>query len=426
MSDTSTEATPAAWWQATVATCAQFYNFLLNSSVNYQLLGLYLLASVPVFLILRYLYQFFFKPYVFILPEQKYNRKDRPNRLVGKVPPFYPNGWFKICDSFELPRGAHKYVHQCGQHLIAFRGSVDGKVGCVDAYCPHLGANMGQGARVVGDCIECPFHGWLFDKQGKCEYIPYTDKVPDVAKVKQYPCVEVNGMILMYHHADQEETPDMTPQWMPPRIDAIENGDFVLHGKFQTFVKCHVQEIPENGADAAHLNVLHAPVAPTCLPTFATHLWNAQWQTSKEPNCEHMSSISLDQCLRLGGKTVPLTNVHGDINQVGPGIVNLKLTASFGTYYVIETVTPYGPMLQNVEHVVYGKNTVFSRIFAKILLTAFCGQFSRDIIVWNNKTYAHKPLLVKNDGPIAQFRRWYAQFYSENSKRQDLDEQLKW
>lgn len=47
----------------------------------------------------------------------------------------------------------------------------------VDAYCPHLGANLAAGGRVLGDCIECPFHGWQFQgSDGKCVRIPYAEK----------------------------------------------------------------------------------------------------------------------------------------------------------------------------------------------------------------------------------------------------------
>ncbi len=53
-----------------------------------------------------------------------------------------------------------------------------GQVSIVDAYCPHLGANLGVGGRVIGNCIECPFHGWQFDGEtGKCTSIPYASKV---------------------------------------------------------------------------------------------------------------------------------------------------------------------------------------------------------------------------------------------------------
>ena len=36
-------------------------------------------------------------------------------------------------------------------------------------------------------------------------------------------------------------------------------------------------------------------------------------------------------------------------------------------------------------------------------------------MVWNNKMYRKNPILVKEDKLIAQHRKWYSQFYSENS-----------
>lgn len=63
-----------------------------------------------------------------------------------------------------------------GEQVAVFRG-LEGKAYVVDAYCPHLGANLAVGGRVVGDCIECPFHGWQFrGEDGKCIRIPYAEK----------------------------------------------------------------------------------------------------------------------------------------------------------------------------------------------------------------------------------------------------------
>ena len=46
----------------------------------------------------------------------------------------------------------------------------------VETYCPHLGADLSAGGKVVGDCIECPFHGWKFDgKSGQLVDIPYSN-----------------------------------------------------------------------------------------------------------------------------------------------------------------------------------------------------------------------------------------------------------
>ena len=37
--------------------------------------------------------------------------------------------------------------------------------------------------------------------------------------------------------------------------------------------------------------------------------------------------------------------------------------------------------------------------------------FEQDIPILENKIYLSQPLLVKEDGPIAQCRRWVRQFY---------------
>lgn len=60
-----------------------------------------------------------------------------------------------------------------GQNVVLFR-SDDGTIHAVDSYCPHMGANLGVGGRVVdNNCIQCPFHGWIFSgESGKCTRIP--------------------------------------------------------------------------------------------------------------------------------------------------------------------------------------------------------------------------------------------------------------
>ena len=49
-----------------------------------------------------------------------------------------------------------------------------------DAYCPHLGAHLGFGGKVEGDCIKCPFHEWKFQgEDGKVAEVPYAQKVSE-------------------------------------------------------------------------------------------------------------------------------------------------------------------------------------------------------------------------------------------------------
>jgi 3-ketosteroid 9alpha-monooxygenase subunit A len=37
--------------------------------------------------------------------------------------------------------------------------------------------------------------------------------------------------------------------------------------------------------------------------------------------------------------------------------------------------------------------------------------FLQDVEIWKNKTRIENPLLVEEDGPVYQLRRWYEQFY---------------
>ena len=37
--------------------------------------------------------------------------------------------------------------------------------------------------------------------------------------------------------------------------------------------------------------------------------------------------------------------------------------------------------------------------------------FEQDVQIWKNKARIDNPLLVEEDGPVYQLRRWYEQFY---------------
>lgn len=56
---------------------------------------------------------------------------------MSRYPFGIPNGWYLIAYSEEL---------------AAFRGEF-GRVSVFDAHCPHLGAHLGIGGRVVGDTL---------------------------------------------------------------------------------------------------------------------------------------------------------------------------------------------------------------------------------------------------------------------------------
>lgn len=111
----------------------------------------------------------------------------------------YPDGWFRVAYSHELPVGGVQPIEALGKDLVAFRGE-DGRVRVLDAHCPHLGAHLGVGGTVVGNVIACPFHDWRFDGEGTCVDIPYSDRVPKKARVGAWDVQEQNGIVFVWHH----------------------------------------------------------------------------------------------------------------------------------------------------------------------------------------------------------------------------------
>lgn len=391
------------------------------------------ILTVVSLLVLRWLYRLLFCPLELLkAPEDvgyiagdgrtraQAANEVRRRRKVGELPPVYPNGWYRVLDSHMLERGEVKNVFILGEQLAVFRGQ-DGKAYVLDAYCPHLGANLAVGGRVFGGCIECPFHGWQFQgSDGKCVKVPYSEKVPEFAKVRSWPSCEVNKQILVWFHCDGEE-----PQWNVPEQQEITKGEWVYRGRTEHFINAHIQEIPENAADVAHLAHLHSPSMTSGVDLrytnsktwqFLRHDWKAQWIPESEPN-KHCSQMLVKHALTIFGYHWSILDVDVVARQVGPGLVFLLFNHSFlGRGLIMHCVTPVEPLLQCVSHTTFYQWNI-PPLVPKFILKSESIQFERDVMIWNNKKYIAKPLLVKEDSAIQKHRRWFGQFYSENSPR---------
>src|SRR5512146_1855191 len=100
------------------------------------------------------------------------------NELITNIEKGTPMGetfrrfWLPVMLASELP------VPDCepvrikilAEDLIAFRDT-EGRVGLVDAYCPHRGAPMFYG-RNEENGLRCVYHGWKCDVDGNCTDLP--------------------------------------------------------------------------------------------------------------------------------------------------------------------------------------------------------------------------------------------------------------
>src|SRR6476620_10169548 len=95
---------------------------------------------------------------------------------LGVSPYRYPTGWYIMAWSTDVAAGQVKPVHYFGRDMVCFR-TASGELSVLDAYCQHLGGNLGVGGKVEGDDIVCPWHGWHWRGDGTNSLIPYSREI---------------------------------------------------------------------------------------------------------------------------------------------------------------------------------------------------------------------------------------------------------
>nr|XP_018897040.1 PREDICTED: cholesterol 7-desaturase-like [Bemisia tabaci] len=332
--------------------------------------------------------------------------------------PIYPNGWFCLLESASLRKNEVKYISALGENFAAFRAS-SGKVHIVDAYCPHLGANLGVGGMVDNDCITCPFHGWKFNGEtGKCAAIPYSKcEIPESAKIRTWKSCEVNQLICVWYHAEGEE-----PTWEPQPIPEIEGNTYWLVGKAQYEVTTSIQDIMENVADFPHLEALHSALPfvgnrldhPFWSKLFASIKMSVTGSWAVDSKKPHMSIARFVGITHFMGK-VNLVRADVLITVTGPGILQVEIDSPFGRVIATDCITPLGPFHQRSLLRMYSHLTTM--LPARFYFHTTRMNIERDFLVYNFKGIEAKPNVVKEGGQILEFRRWYNKFYTEHTPR---------
>jgi len=114
---------------------------------------------------------------------------------ISEFSPF-PASWYRLCSSRDINQSP--FVRTVfNRRFVGYRNSNREAV-VMDATCSHLGADLGLG-NVVGDCIECPFHGWKYGSDGRCREVPGTTSPPDFSVQKVFPCQERHGSVYFFN-----------------------------------------------------------------------------------------------------------------------------------------------------------------------------------------------------------------------------------
>ena len=170
--------------------------------------------------------------------------------------------WYAIAEASELRGHRPLALRRLGLDLALWRGR-DGALRCVLDRCPHRGASLAAG-RVIGDEIECPFHGFRFDAGGTCTHAPCEgDTAPAHVRTDAFEIRERNGLLWLWwpdpaRETDEAHATDPESIRPIPWFDELGQGHYssAFGGRGQSWPTNYMRAV-ENQLDWAHLPFVH-------------------------------------------------------------------------------------------------------------------------------------------------------------------------
>ena len=151
-----------------------------------------------------------------------------------------------------------------------------------------------------------------------------------------------------------------------------------------------MQEMGENGVDAAHFLYVHGTddVPEAAYQTFDGHIREGKFIT-RQPT--------------------PRGVVDGAIEtkSQGAGLSMVKFTGIYDTL-LLANVTPIAAEKARASYAfIQPRDTMdtLGKTVGQAIIGNICQQMSEDKIIWDRKQYFERPLLCDGDGPFAKFRR---------------------
>ena len=146
--------------------------------------------------------------------------------------------------SRDVPPGTSIGVRVEDTEYVVWRDE-SGKAHIWEDRCPHRGMKLSLGF-VRGDRITCPYHGWEYGTDGRCQKVPAHPElpVPDSITVGTFAAVESGGLIwLSIEHPTIDEAP--------------------LHPVRSMMVEADVRDV--EAPEGTHVFIQHVSVGQTML-----------------------------------------------------------------------------------------------------------------------------------------------------------------
>ncbi len=160
------------------------------------------------------------------------------------------NCWYVAGWSKDIGRSLKPQTY-LGENILFYR-TKDGQPVALEDACPHRKLPLSDG-KLIGDTVECGYHGLTFDCLGACVSAPtQKGQIPRRAVVKSYPVVDRYRLLWIWMGDPELADPDKI---FP--IENFDNPDWGYTDGGVLDINCHYLWICDNLLDPSHVAWVH-------------------------------------------------------------------------------------------------------------------------------------------------------------------------
>jgi phenylpropionate dioxygenase-like ring-hydroxylating dioxygenase large terminal subunit len=202
--------------------------------------------------------------------------------------------WYPVMPMADLAAEPQSFT-LLNQPLVLWRTD-SGEPAALADRCCHRSAQLSAG-KLIDGCVRCPYHGWSYDRMGRCVKVPQFDStaaIPKTYRVSAYRCEARYGYVWVC--LDEE------PLLPLPEIPEADMEGNRLIPQFYEPWHCSGLRVMENSFDNAHFSIVHAP-------SFGV-------QAQPQPAKSELVTDTNNQGLKIYS-TVPVTNPPSQQQNLG-------------------------------------------------------------------------------------------------------------
>ncbi len=259
---------------------------------------------------------------------------------------FLQNNWYVGAWADELAAGALLGRTILGEPVLFYR-SAQGAIAALEDRCCHRGLPLHHG-QVLGEHVQCGYHGLVYDRSGACIKVPGQERVPRGAKVKSYPVVEQDRIVWIWMGAPELADPAAIvrhpwhddPEWAWTKDRYLVNANYQL--------------INDNLMDLTHVGYVHTKTiggtpeahsnAETKTDRSGTGVKVSRWMLNSIPPPAYTQAVKfgkerVDRWMEIEFFPASVVRIHTGATDAGTGAYEGRREGGFG-FMGLNAMTP--------------------------------------------------------------------------------------